>query len=258
MTETQSTSESQLFCSACPSGHGLIVEQESRDTRWPAWIVDLDGTLYRSRPVKLAMAAELLTAGPMTWRTVSRFRENHEELRRNSADVSHSAYSLFDLQIEMTARQVRRGLQDVRETIQEWIIERPLRWIRRFRRDDLIHAIRQHRNAGGIIAVVSDYPAQRKLQALAVESLLGHVVANGEYQPFIRLKPAPDGVLAASHLLGVSPHECLVIGDRDDADGQAASAAGMSFSDIHDGVPQVESRKTSRFPSLLSRSQERR
>src|SRR5690606_40516027 len=43
------------------------------------------------------------------------------------------------------------------------------------------------------------------------------------------LKPAPDGYLKAALSLGVSPEHCLVIGDRDDADGAAARAAGMAF-----------------------------
>ncbi|MCB9916751.1 MAG: HAD hydrolase-like protein, partial [Planctomycetes bacterium] len=40
---------------------------------------------------------------------------------------------------------------------------------------------------------------------------------------------APDGYLEAARRLGVAPAECLVVGDRDDADGAAARAAGMAF-----------------------------
>jgi beta-phosphoglucomutase-like phosphatase (HAD superfamily) len=35
--------------------------------------------------------------------------------------------------------------------------------------------------------------------------------------------------LLAAQSLGVSAEQCLVIGDRDDTDGQAAKAAGMEF-----------------------------
>jgi HAD superfamily hydrolase (TIGR01509 family) len=43
------------------------------------------------------------------------------------------------------------------------------------------------------------------------------------------MKPDPDGMLRAAALLRVPPERCLVIGDRDDADGGAARAAGMGF-----------------------------
>jgi FMN phosphatase YigB (HAD superfamily) len=35
--------------------------------------------------------------------------------------------------------------------------------------------------------------------------------------------------LRAAEVLGVAPKHCLVIGDRDDADGLAAENAGMAF-----------------------------
>jgi beta-phosphoglucomutase-like phosphatase (HAD superfamily) len=35
--------------------------------------------------------------------------------------------------------------------------------------------------------------------------------------------------LQAASELGISPEECLVLGDRQDADGEAARRAGMAF-----------------------------
>jgi beta-phosphoglucomutase-like phosphatase (HAD superfamily) len=55
------------------------------------------------------------------------------------------------------------------------------------------------------------------------------VIANGEPGGPERLKPHPDGYLLAAALLGVSSEQCLVIGDRDDADGVAARHAKMAF-----------------------------
>jgi HAD superfamily hydrolase (TIGR01509 family) len=46
------------------------------------------------------------------------------------------------------------------------------------------------------------------------------------------LKPDPEGYLLAARTLGVEPAQCLVIGDRLDADGAAAQAAGMAFQHI--------------------------
>ncbi|HEV8245640.1 MAG TPA: HAD family hydrolase, partial [Polyangiaceae bacterium] len=76
---------------------------------------------------------------------------------------------------------------------------------------------------------VSDYPAQRKLAALGTPELFDVVVASGEPGGPRRLKPHPEGFLRAAEALGVAPARCLVIGDREDADGLAARAAGMGF-----------------------------
>jgi HAD superfamily hydrolase (TIGR01509 family) len=43
------------------------------------------------------------------------------------------------------------------------------------------------------------------------------------------LKPHPEGYLLAAQALSVDPSRCLVIGDRPDADGEAARAAQMAF-----------------------------
>ncbi len=89
--------------------------------------------------------------------------------------------------------------------------------------------MRAFKAKGGRTALVSDYPAQRKLDALGCRELFDVIVANGEKNGPRRLKPDPEGYLLAAKLLEVAPAVCLVIGDRDDADGAAARAAGMGF-----------------------------
>ena len=98
-----------------------------------------------------------------------------------------------------------------------------------FRRQALLAEIEAFRGAGGRTALVSDYPAKRKLEALGASSLFDAVVASGEPGGPRRLKPHPDGLLRAAAALEVEPSVCLVIGDREDADGEAARAAGMAF-----------------------------
>jgi HAD superfamily hydrolase (TIGR01509 family) len=98
-----------------------------------------------------------------------------------------------------------------------------------FRRRDLLREIAGFRAAGGATALVSDYPARLKLDALAARDLFDVVLANGESAEVVALKPDPRSLLAAAAKLGVAPEQCLVIGDRPDADGAAAQAAGMAF-----------------------------
>ena len=98
-----------------------------------------------------------------------------------------------------------------------------------FRRRDLLKEIESFRQRGGRTAVVSDYPVTEKLAGLGAAHLFDAYVANGEAGGPGRLKPWPDGYLLAAKKLGVEAADCLVLGDRVDADGLAAQRAGMSF-----------------------------
>lgn len=191
-----------------------------------AWLVDLDGTLYRARWVKLAMAAELLLGGWRAVGTLRRFRKEHELLRD---ELDEDVTSPFALQVRRTAAELQVEQVVVERHVTEWMIERPQKWIRRFKRKELLDEISAFRADGGKTALVSDYPASGKLAALEATGLFDAVVASGEPGGPRRLKPHPDGYLEAARRLGVEPAECLVIGDREDADGAAARAAGMAF-----------------------------
>lgn len=191
-----------------------------------AWLVDLDGTLYRARWVKLAMALELGVGGWGAARTLRRFRHEHELLR---AALSEDVDNPFSVQLERTA--VALGLEPsaVEALVTEWMVNRPCKWIRRFENRALLAEIEAFRALGGKTALVSDYPAKLKLAALGRTELFDVIVASGETDGPKRLKPHPDGYLSAARRLGVAPERCLVIGDREDCDGAAARSAGMTF-----------------------------
>lgn len=203
-----------------------------RMNQYRAWLVDFDGTLYRAKPVQALMALELLLFGWRVLPVLKRFRRSHEQLRRGELETHpalDSSLSPFEQQVAITAADLGRASADVHRVIEHWMMERPRRWIRMFRRKALIAELHRFRAAGGKIALVSDYPVRVKMQALSAELEVDAVVASGEFGGPTRLKPAPDGYLAAASLVGSLPAACLVIGDRADADGQAAAAAGMAF-----------------------------
>jgi HAD superfamily hydrolase (TIGR01549 family) len=109
------------------------------------------------------------------------------------------------------------------------MIQRPGKWLRLFRRQPLLAELHAFKQQQGVLALVSDYPARRKLQALGVSALFDVVVANGEAGGPRWLKPNPEGLLSAAERLGVNAERCLVLGDRADVDGEAARRAGMAF-----------------------------
>ena len=113
--------------------------------------------------------------------------------------------------------------------IEEWMERRPGKWLRLFCRKSLLEEIAAFRAAGGKTALVSDYPAEAKLAGLGVRDLFDLVVASGEPGGPATLKPSPEGFLLAAERLQVAPADCLVIGDRRDADGEAAARARMKF-----------------------------
>lgn len=197
-------------------------------TRYAAWLVDLDGTLYRSAPVKLAMAGELLLFGWSKIRTLRTFRHAHEALRGEAGGAALEQ-SPFQRQLEQAARRLGRPPSEVEATVREWMFARPLKWVARARRRELLQALEAFRRQGGKTALVSDYPASDKLRALGARELFDLVVSSGEPGGPSKLKPDPEGYLSAARGLGVEPSRCLVIGDRDDADGAAARAAGMGL-----------------------------
>lgn len=198
-------------------------------TRYAAWLVDLDGTLYHPLPVKLAMAAELMLFGWGSIKTLRTFRHAHERLRLLEADTSSARLSPFERQLAHAAEQLASPTSNVERTVREWMFERPLKWVARSKRQPLLDALARHRSAGGKTALVSDYPASGKLDALGARALFDVVVSSGEPGGPSRLKPDPEGYVSAARRLGVEAERCLVIGDRDDADGVAARAAGMGF-----------------------------
>ena len=192
---------------------------------YDAWLIDLDGTLYFQLPVRAAMAAELVLSGWGAVRTLRQFRKQHELVRKNPPDVLDP----YRAQLERTAEALEHDIEVVAEHVMEWMHVRPGRWIRLFRRRELLAEIEEHRNGGGKTALVSDYPASKKLDALGIRDFFDVVVASGEPNGPRRLKPHPEGYLLAARALSVDPSRCLVIGDRPDADGEAARAAQMAF-----------------------------
>jgi HAD superfamily hydrolase (TIGR01549 family) len=203
-----------------------------------AWLVDLDGTLYRQKPVRLAMALELAVFGPHRIRLVQAFRRAQEALRLETSPapafadaprLSTRAQSPYDEQLRRAAEDVGQPVETIRPLLRHWMEERPAKWIRMFRRQSLLKEIAAFRASGGKTALVSDYPAQAKLAGMGIADLFDLVVASGEPGGPTTLKPSPEGYLLAAQRLQIAPADCLVIGDRHDADGEAAARARMKF-----------------------------
>jgi putative hydrolase of the HAD superfamily len=195
-------------------------------TEVDAVVFDLDGTLFDHlalrRPMLASMLAHLLT-GRLSWRdirTVRLFRR--ERARLALAETENIA----TLQYECVAAAVRRPTSEVEAVVTRWMYRQPLAFVPRCAFPDagrFVARLQEHNIRTGVF---SDYPAQEKLDALRI---VVEVVRDATSHDVGRLKPSPDGFIRVAELLNVRPSRCLVIGDRDDRDGEAARRGGFMF-----------------------------
>lgn len=210
---------------------------ETRST-WPtapirALLLDVDGTLYRPRPVRLRMGAELallpLAAGSpasavSVWRIVAAFRRLREGLRDRPADGE----PLERAQLEAAASATGRPVEEVAAVVEEWILRRPLRHLAAAVAPDASAVLDRAAAAGAAIGFLSDYPVVDKVRALGLERHLGGGVALCTTDPAIdAFKPDPRGFELAAERFGLPPAEVLYVGDRPAVDAAGAARAGM-------------------------------
>ncbi len=193
-----------------------------------AVLFDLDGTLYRQTPMRSLMAMELLTLpmsgvlkAPQRWRALRTYRQAQEQLR--STDAHGSATSA---QLAAAARGTGLPVEEVDRLVNEWMMERPLKYLRLCRAKGLDRLLDFLDTTGIRAGVLSDYPAESKLRALGLDGRFSPVLCTSA-PDVAALKPSPRGFLLACRSWRLAPGEVLYVGDRPDVDAAGASAAGM-------------------------------
>lgn len=167
-------------------------------------IADLDGTLYRQFPVRVAMLAEMLLH---FWR----FRDFL---------IVRKYRKLYEAGIEEEQRYASLPAR-AREVIREWMIDRPLKYLKRFRNDGLCEKLNAAMDSGITVVVYSDYPVKEKLEALDFHPSYAFSAEDAGC-----LKPDASGIIRLLQGINVKAEDCLVIGDREDKDGALAAAMG--------------------------------
>ena len=193
-----------------------------------AIVFDVDGTLYRQAPVRRGMAARLLkecARHPVRgWKTSSlirAYRNAQEELRRGAdTDVAEE-------QLRLACRNAGFALQEGRERLRVWFEEEPLDLVAHAGRPGLREFLAGAAERQLRLGVFSDYPAERKLQALGVREYF-HCACCAQQSEVGEFKPSPKGILFAAQGLGATPRETLYVGDRVDVDVAAARQAGIA------------------------------
>jgi putative hydrolase of the HAD superfamily len=185
-------------------------------------VFDVDGTLYRQRPLRLRMAAELLrdAARRRTLSTIialKLYRNTHEAF-------CESDDGMFEERVrDHVATTLRISPAHLSSIITEWIEHRPLRHVARYRYAGIETLFRGLKRHGKQIGVLSDYPASAKLAALGL--CADHVRCAQDVDVGLP-KPHPRGMRRLIELANVTPERALIIGDRPERDGRAARSAG--------------------------------
>lgn len=189
-------------------------------------VFDVDGTLYDQAKLRIRMIASLLgncLRHPSEYkliRVISTYRHCREQLgEEESADVGR-------LQYEHPAAVLGLSAETVQRMVDPWIHKRSLPFLPQCRFPDVDRFISWLRQRGTTIAVLSDYPAGDKLEALGIRA---DIVVSGIDSEVDRLKPHPAGLEQILRVGQVEPTQALMIGDRDDRDGECARRLGVPY-----------------------------
>jgi len=191
-----------------------------------AVVFDVDGTLYDSRRMRRAMTLKILGWLALhPWRVgeiraLQGFRKHREEL------ADSEATGIGKAQYRGAAAATSTPEPKLRRIVEEWIHRRPLPLLAGFRVPGLEGFVDELTRRSIRIAVWSDYRAAEKLHAM---KLSADLVLSAEDPEIDRMKPHPAGLAAIADAFGIEPGECLMIGDRDERDGEAARRLGAPY-----------------------------
>ena len=186
-------------------------------------LFDLDGTLYN----KKGMVRRMMLSALFEWRMMLRERKTRKQLRGvwtgDKESFYHQYFETMAAGCLFSADYAQwwyntRYMPIMVKVLQKYY--KPADWIVPF--------VSQCRQLGIRLVVLSDYGhTKEKLQALGLESsMFDWVISAPELGG---LKPASQLLVCVAAEMGVQPHQCLVIGDRDDTDGELARSVNAPF-----------------------------
>jgi FMN phosphatase YigB (HAD superfamily) len=199
--------------------HGCTVNASSSQGGVRAVSFDLDGTLYRARPVHL----RFLLRNFLYARTIRVARAVRDELRSVELDDGEA---FFGEEAKRIAERLDTDPVIVRARLDMLFGERLCQTLRDVGpRQDAREALGLLVDAGVKIAVISDYRVEDKLAALGLADLPWSALVAGEC--IGTLKPSARPFVVAAQELGVDPADMVHVGDRADTDGVGATRAGV-------------------------------
>lgn len=189
---------------------------------------DIDGTLYPD----LALRRRILPFAARNLRFLLAFSAARDELHARAAsglrdsETPTDLASFRSLQARLTAERLGWAQDAARKHADDTVyteLEESFSRVRLFR--GVVECLEALKSSGLALAILSDFPARRKLEALGIGGYFQ--VARCSEESGL-LKPAREPFLALAAELGLKPSEILYVGNSLVYDVAGATAAGMT------------------------------
>lgn len=186
----------------------------------------MDGTLYDQKKLRKKMLFALLSYYALRpWRLnelllLQRFRQEREHRANTACDNLEEAQYTWCTGSNATSTAL------LKQVVSRWIFQFPLQYLASCVYPGTREFLQTLRTHGVKVGIYSDYKAEDKLQAMGLEA---DVMVSSTDPEVNSLKPQPAGLQYIAHRFGVTPADCLFIGDRQELDGTCAERAGMPY-----------------------------
>jgi len=191
-----------------------------------ALILDMDGTLYYQRPVRLNMFFSLVFyffLNPHKFKELMIIRD-YRKLRENRCFSEKEGFE--QLQYKFLADKYKLPTMAVEKRIEYWMQDVPLSFVGKAKDRHLIQLTQKFQAGGGTVIVYSDYPLDKKLKTIGLKPNFQFYSGNLEIQC---MKPDKRGLENILKITGFKHNEVLFIGDRYEKDGICAKNVDMEW-----------------------------
>ena len=189
-------------------------------------VVDLDGTLYYQKPLRIKMAFSLLFYYGVRPHKIKELLiiKDYRKLREKT--VFNNEENIEEKIAQTLASKFKKEKEEIEKIVHFWMIEKPFKYIRKYEDKKLVGVLEKAKEKGAKIVVYSDNPADEKTKAI---NLAFDGVFCATDKDICCFKPDFKGLKAIIDKFNVRTNEVLFVGDRQEKDGKCAEGAGVDF-----------------------------
>lgn len=191
-----------------------------------AVVFDVDGTLYNQTKVRVQMAKELFTYYMKNPGRKKELRILYEFRKQREGMIRKVNVNLEETQYRIVAERMKVTYDEVYHIVVRWMYNEPLRYVYRYKYGWVDYVIQKLYEKSIKMAFYSDYPLKEKLEVLNIEC--DNVFCSTD-RVIDELKPSLKGLMVIAEKLELESAGILIIGDRDDRDGEGARMAHMPY-----------------------------
>ncbi len=187
-----------------------------------AIIFDLDGTIYNKKGLKLFFSLSFLHKLPLML--------SYLKVRKNNYGVNYGNKKEFHQKIiEELAIKSSITTKESEKFINLFMSKFVSILKHKYKpNDDIISVIDKYYNNGTKIVCLSDF-SMVKERLLALNINIDKFTLIKSSEDYGTLKPATTPFIKIAEELNISPSKIIVVGDRDDTDGEGARRSNMRF-----------------------------